>query len=42
MHRKTMLQDKLLIYLHAQKHRLEAAGITKHPAPKLVDIFGRA
>jgi len=39
LHHRTDLQTQLLIYLHAQKHRLEAAGIARDPAPRLAEIF---
>ena len=42
LHHRSHLQDQLLVYLHTQKHRMEAADIVKEPAPRLVDIFKSA
>ncbi|MFH1633689.1 MAG: hypothetical protein ABIG63_06710 [Chloroflexota bacterium] len=30
---------QFLMFLHSQKHRLDAAGLSRDPAPKLDDIF---
>lgn len=36
---KIETQYQLLLYLHSEKHRLEAAGLTRDPTPHLEDLF---
>jgi len=38
-HQKTEKQYQFMVYLHSEKHRLEAAGLARNPIPKIDELL---